>query len=128
MGSLLALRLALEHPSRVRRLVLVTAAGGIPARALGAVDWRPSYREKRRDAPAWFVDDRTDFTDRLRSLMQPTLLVFGESDLIAPVAIGEFLRERLPTARLEVVPGATHDLEEEYPDLLASLLEAHFRL
>lgn len=128
MGSLLALWLAVEHPSRIRRLVLVTAAGGVPANALGAVDWRPSFREKRPEAPTWFVDDRTDFTDRLRSVTQPTLLVFGDRDLIAPVAVGEFLRDRLSTAKLEVVPGATHDLEEEYPDVLASLIEAHLRL
>jgi pimeloyl-ACP methyl ester carboxylesterase len=128
MGGALALRLAIEHPARIRRLVLVTTAGGVDVERLGALDWRPSFRQKRPDAPMWFVDDRTDFTDRLPSVAAPTLLVFGGGDLIAPVAVGEFLRERLPFAKLEVIAGATHDLEEEYPDLLASLIEAHFRL
>jgi pimeloyl-ACP methyl ester carboxylesterase len=128
MGSALALALAVEHPSRIRRLVLVTAAGGVPALALGALDWRPSFRERRPEAPTWFVEDKTDFTDRLRSITQPTLLVYGDRDPIAPPAIGEFLRQRLSTAKLEILPGATHDLEEEHPDVLASLIEAHLRL
>ncbi|HEX7671887.1 MAG TPA: alpha/beta hydrolase [Polyangiaceae bacterium] len=116
--------------------------GGAPRLALGTSDgarrfraWcrpsrriPPSFRESRRDAPTWFVEDRTDFTDRLRSVTQPTLLVYGERDLIAPPSVGEFLQTRLPTAKLEVVPGATHELEEEHPDLLASLIEAHLRL
>jgi len=55
----------------------------------------------------------------------PTLLVFGDADPISPVAVGRFLLDRLPSARLEIVAGGTHDLEEEYPDLLASLIEAH---
>lgn len=128
MGGVLALRLAIEHPARIRRLVLVTTAGGVEVERLGALDWRPSFRQTRPDAPTWIVDDRTDFTDRLWSIAAPTLLVFGDRDLIAPVAVGEFLRDRLPSAKLEVVVGATHDLEEEYPDLLASLIEAHLRL
>jgi pimeloyl-ACP methyl ester carboxylesterase len=41
--------------------------------------------------------------------------------------VGEHLASRLPRGRLEMVAGATHDLEEEQPDLLASLIEAHLR-
>jgi pimeloyl-ACP methyl ester carboxylesterase len=128
MGCVLALGLAVEHPERIRRLVLVAAAGGVDVGGLGGIDWRGSFRRSRPQAPQWFVDDHTDLTDRLGSVVAPTLLVFGDRDLVAPVAVGKFLLERLPSARLEVVAGATHDLEEEQPDLLASLIEAHFRL
>jgi pimeloyl-ACP methyl ester carboxylesterase len=127
MGSALALRFAVLHPSRVRKLVLVTAAGGVNAGRFGALDWRPAFRRKRPDAPSWFVDDDTDLTPRLREMFAPTLLVFGERDLVAPVAVGRHLQEHLPFARLEVIEGATHDLEEEHPDFLASLVEAHLR-
>jgi pimeloyl-ACP methyl ester carboxylesterase len=37
------------------------------------------------------------------------------------------LQERLGDARLEIIPEATHDLEIDYPDLIASLIEAHLR-
>jgi pimeloyl-ACP methyl ester carboxylesterase len=73
------------------------------------------------------LEDRTDVTADLSRIGQPTLLIFGEADLIAPVRVGHFLHSKLPDARLELVPDATHDLESEYPDLIASLIEAHLR-
>jgi len=127
MGSALALRLALDYPERVRRLVLVTPCGGLAAERFGALDWRPSFREQRPDAPAWFLDDESDFSAQLPQIQAPTLVVVGGRDLIAPESIGHFLIAQLPLARLEVIEDATHDLEEEHPAFLASLIEAHLR-
>lgn len=127
MGSALGLRLALDYPEQVRRLVLVTPCGGLNAQRFGALDWRGAFVERRPEAPRWFVDDARDFTPRLRSLNAPTLVVMGAADPIAPAAIGELLLERLPSAKLEIVPNGDHDLEQEYPAFLASLIEAHLR-
>ncbi len=127
MGSAVALRLALEYPERVRRLVLVTPAGGADARLFGATDWRPAFCARRPDAPRWFVDDARDLAGELGRVTARTLLVMGEHDSIAPVAFANHLRTRLPFAVLEIVAAATHDLEDEAPDLVASLIEAHFR-
>jgi len=127
MGSVLALRLALEYPERIRRLVLVAPCGGTNMSRFGALDWREAFLEERPHAPRWFVDDAIDFSDRLAAISAPTLLVFGADDLIAPPAVGEFLLERLPSARLEIVPDASHDLDEEHPAFIASLIEAHLR-
>lgn len=127
MGSALALRLALEHAERIRRLVLVTPCGGVNAKRFGALDWRDAFRARRPDAPTWFLDDDTDFSARLNDVRAPTLVVMGESDLIAPQTIGAYLSEQMPNAKLEVIPGTTHDLEEQEPAFLASLIEAHLR-
>lgn len=127
MGAAVALRLAIEHPGRFRGLVLVAAAGGVDVPSLGGLDWREAFRRRRPQSPRWFPDDRVDLSDRLREVRAPTLLVFGDQDLIAPVAVGQHLLARLPAAKLEVVAGATHDIEAEEPDLLASLIEAHLR-
>jgi pimeloyl-ACP methyl ester carboxylesterase len=127
MGSAIGLRLALEAPERVRSLVLVTAVGGVDARTLGGMDWRPSFVARRPDAPRWLVDDATDLTERLQEVRAPVQLVYGELDLIAPPTVGRHLLEHLPNAWLEIVQGATHDLEEEEPELLASLIERHLR-
>jgi len=127
MGSTIALRLALEYPERIRRLVLVVPCGGIDASRFGALDWREAFVSARPFAPRWFTSDTSDYSERLSEIGAPTLLVVGEDDPIAPPAIGEFLRQQLPRAKLEVVPDASHDLEEEHPAFLASLIEAHLR-
>ena len=127
MGSTIALRLALEYPESIRRLVLVVPCGGVDAQRFGALDWRDAFVSARPFAPRWFVTDESDYSQRLTQISAPTLLVFGEHDLIAPPAIGRFLVDGLPNAKLEVVPDASHDLEEEHPALLASLIEAHLR-
>jgi pimeloyl-ACP methyl ester carboxylesterase len=127
MGSTLALRLALEHAERIRRLVLVTPCGGVDAKRFGALDWRDAFREQRPDAPSWFLEDQADFSDRLREIVAPTLIVMGDRDLIAPPAIGTFMLSQIPAAKLEIVEGASHDLDEEHAAFLASLIEAHFR-
>jgi len=127
MGSTIALRLALEYPERIRRLVLVTPCGGFDAERFGALDWRDAFVAARPFAPRWFVTDKSDYSDQLGQITAPTLVVLGEDDRIAPPAIGQFLSRHLPNARLEVVSDATHDLEEEHPAFLASLIEAHLR-
>jgi pimeloyl-ACP methyl ester carboxylesterase len=127
MGAAVALRLALGYPERVRKLVLVTVAAGIDVVKLGGVDVRPSIRRARPRDPMLFVEDTVDFGDRLGAILAPTLLVFGDRDPVSPVAVGEYLLGRLPDARLEIVPGGTHDVESEFPDLIASLIEAHLR-
>jgi pimeloyl-ACP methyl ester carboxylesterase len=125
MGGVLGLRIALEHPQRLRRLVLMATSGGVDVAALGGADWRDDFRRAQPDAPIWFVDDRTDVTSQLSRIPHPTLLVYGDADPIAPPGVGQVLQRHLPNARLQVLPGATHDLEIEQPETIAALIEAH---
>ncbi len=53
------------------------------------------------------------------------LLVSGERDKVAPVAMGEALREKIPGARLEVIPGVGHWMMIEAVDRSRSLLRDH---
>lgn len=127
MGGVLALRIALEHPERVRKLTLLATSGGVNVAALGGIDWRDNFRRVQPNAPDWFVEDRTDVTPQLKDIPHPTLLVYGDADLIAPPEVGHLLQQNLPNASIEVIPGATHDLEIDHPDFIASLIEAHLR-
>jgi pimeloyl-ACP methyl ester carboxylesterase len=127
MGGVLALRIALEHPERIRKLTLLATSGGVDVAALGGIDWRDTFRQVQPNVPSWFVEDTTDVTHRLGQIPHPTLLVYGDADLIAPVEVGRLLQQNLPNAHMEVIPGATHDLEIDYPDLIASFIEAHLR-
>jgi pimeloyl-ACP methyl ester carboxylesterase len=127
MGGVLALRIALEHPERIRKLVLLATSGGVNVEALGGIDWRSTFRRVQPNAPSWFVEDRSDVTPQLARITQPTLLVYGDADLIAPPSVGHLLQKNLPNARIEIIADATHELEIDHPDLIASFIEAHLR-
>lgn len=123
MGGVLAMRLAIERPDRVRRLVLVATSGGTRTRF--GIDWRPGLRAERAHLPDWFERDETQLDARLGEVRAPTLLVFGDDDPIAPVATGEYLRSLLRDARLSVVKGGTHMLAEERAHEVAQLIDGH---
>ena len=125
MGGVLAARLAIEHPERVARLVLAATSGGVDVRRHGAVDWRPEYRASRSEAPAWFVDDRTDLTERLGEIRAPTLLLWSDADPVSPLDVGRFLEARIPDARLVVIPGGSHSFAEERADEVAAAIREH---
>jgi pimeloyl-ACP methyl ester carboxylesterase len=55
----------------------------------------------------------------------PTLVVWGEADPWLPLAQGRELARRIPGARLAIVPGAGHLVQEDQPDELARLLGEH---
>ena len=126
MGGALALGLALDHPARVRRLVLVATTGGIDVRRLGAAEWRTSdWVAQRPQMPRWFVDDRSDLGGRLPTLRVPTLVLVGDADPLAPLRVGEYLRDQIPGASLEIVAGGTHAMAEELPERVAALIDRH---
>ncbi|MFC4031495.1 alpha/beta fold hydrolase [Streptomyces polygonati] len=52
--------------------------------------------------------ERPDYTGTLAGIGVPALVVVGRDDVFTPVADAEFLRERIPGARLAVVEGAGH--------------------
>jgi pimeloyl-ACP methyl ester carboxylesterase len=125
MGGVLAARLAIEHPDRVGRLVLVATSGGVDVAAAGGEDWRPEYRASLPDVPRWFVEDRTDLTARLPAIRAPTLLLWSDADPVSPVAVGRLLEARIPGARLVIVQSGSHAFANERPDEVAALIRAH---
>jgi pimeloyl-ACP methyl ester carboxylesterase len=128
MGGVLALRLALDRPERVARLVLCATSGGLDVASLGAADWRPEYRASVPGVPSWFLTDRTDLSARLGEVRARTLLLWSDADPISPLAVGRALLARLPDARLAVLPGGDHLFAErrvaEVAEVVRGFLEA----
>jgi pimeloyl-ACP methyl ester carboxylesterase len=125
MGGVVAVGIALRHPEKVRRLVLVATSGGIGVTALGAGDWRADYRAQFPNAAAWVTERSDDYTSQLPGLIAPTLLLWGDRDPISPVAVGRRLTELLPNSRLAVISGGTHAMAVEQPAAVAEAVIAH---
>ena len=94
-------------------------------RRLGAAEWRHEYRASLPDVPSWFIDDRTDLTDRLCEIRAPTLLLWSDADPISPPSVARFLAERIAGARIVTVAGGTHSFASERPDEVASIIRSH---
>lgn len=129
MGGYIAIRVALEAPGKVRRLVLTATSGGVPVAALGGGDWRAAYRRDFPDAAAWITQDFVpeDFSARLGTVTARTLLLWGDADPISPPAVGHRLAELLPAARLHIVRGGGHDLAQTHAAEIAPLIADHLR-
>lgn len=61
-------------------------------------------------------------SDDLLHLACPTLVIWGEKDMIFPEKIGVRLARHIPNAQLQVVPGAGHLILNDAPDQVAKLL------
>jgi pimeloyl-ACP methyl ester carboxylesterase len=129
LGGLVAYAVALGAPARVGKLIVAAAdAHRPPGRESAALGedrlptpadyqaWRDAYDAVAPD-PAHFdefaartsamVHEFPAWTDELRSLRAPILLVFGDRDF-SPLADVLELFELLPNAQLAVLPATTH--------------------
>ena len=125
MGGIIAARLAIEQPQKVRRLVLTVTSGGVDMAGLGATDWREGYRKSFPRAASWITEPRTAGPQPVEKIAAPTLLLWGDCDLISPVAVGRHLQARIPDARLHIVAGGDHDLAQTHAAEIAPLNARH---
>ena len=129
LGGLVAYAIALGAPSRVGKLIVASAdAHRPPGRESAPLDDdrmpTPADFQAMRDAYDAVAPDPANFgefaaktealvhqfpgwTDELRSLRAPTLLIFGDRDF-SPLPDVVEMFELLPNAQLAVLPGTTH--------------------
>ncbi|GAA1111655.1 alpha/beta fold hydrolase [Nocardiopsis composta] len=140
-GANLAMHLAARRPDLVSRLVLVSGAaeaeGFLPGMHPSADSEPPAviadmYAEVSPDGREHFpvvvekmvglFEEPTPVTAaHLASIRARTLVMAGDDDIIRPEHT-RFLYESIPGAELAVVPGTSHVLFLEKPDLCARLV------
>ncbi|HEX6542602.1 MAG TPA: alpha/beta hydrolase [Ktedonobacterales bacterium] len=151
LGSAIALRMAVDYPALVSRLLLV--GGGARLRVLPALlaeakatpdsaKWQlvemafaPAHQQQAREffeqrtptAPGMLhrdlaACDAFDMMSELGHIAQPTLVVTGEEDRLTPPKYARFLAEHLDNARLVLIPNAGHYAQIEAPEAIAEAM------
>jgi pimeloyl-ACP methyl ester carboxylesterase len=124
MGGVIAVRVALDRPGSVRRLVLNATSGGVDVAAFGAADWRADYSRRYPRSAAWVTDRREGADLPVEKIECPTLLIWGDADPISPLAVGRHLQSRIPRAELHVIASDDHRFAENRPHDVARLIAA----
>jgi pimeloyl-ACP methyl ester carboxylesterase len=144
-GGIVGLLVALWRPDLVKRLVFVGSQvnpEGLAPETRAMMDdlnagmlpptLRQLYDAVSPDGPehfddvferlvaTWKVSPALDLSE-LASLPAPTLVVVAEDDM-PTVAHADAVRRAIPDGHLAVVPGVTHGLPMERPDLLAQMM------
>lgn len=68
-----------------------------------------------------------DFGPALGRIEAPTLIAWGDRDIVAPLRTGQLLADRVRDARLVVIPGAGHVVMEDAPAALVAEIERHLQ-
>ena len=68
-----------------------------------------------------------DASEILPQIDVPTLVIAGDRDLFTPRSQAERMARRIPGAEIMVVPGGTHYVAVEYPELVNLRIEKFFR-
>ena len=149
MGGQIAIHLAARSPERVKRLVLVDAAGiprPLTPRAVlrFAAEVAPPSRWGDPAFVPVIVGDalmagvgtvlrglahclREDVRPLLPRVTAPTLVLWGELDTIVPLAHARELRSAIPGARLVVLPRAAHNPMVDRPAEFNRVVSAFLR-
>jgi pimeloyl-ACP methyl ester carboxylesterase len=151
LGAAVTIELAVNHPTRVRSIVPISASVRLegmhpdladPAkfetstRMPTAKDFAEFAEEYRRLAPhpehfeefmaamSASAADLRGWSDRqLAAVAAPTLIVIGDHDFVT-IEHAALMKELIPGSQLAVLPGTTHMQVTRRPDLLLPLLAA----
>jgi pimeloyl-ACP methyl ester carboxylesterase len=132
LGSLVALRMALDRRTRVRRLAVCAGFSSLPLRyrALQAVVGaaaalvRPGelgHLDRRGIRAVFRAGRRFDISGEVQGLTMPVLVLVGERDRVNR-ALSSRLAASIGTAELAVVPGAGHVANVDAPEAFNTAL------
>ncbi len=147
-GGALAVKIAVKYPQRVRKLFLVAAAvirkksapknfSAKISKAVKIFSFLPFYSFFRK-AVYKFIIRKSDYiyTEgimrqtylnvisediyfHLSFVKVPTVIIWGDKDQSTPLENAHAINERIKNSKLEIIPGATHLMHRQLPEVLA---------
>lgn len=135
LGGVLALNYAIEHPEKIKVLVLIATQYKMPKKLLRVQNAIFRFMPKSMFQQTGFGKSdflklcntmmELDFSDSIYNVSCPTLVIYGEKDRANKNASIE-LANMLIDAELQVFSGAGHEINIEAPDKLEETLRVFF--
>ena len=135
LGGVLALNYAIEHPEKIKVLVLIATQYKMPKKLLKVQNAIFRFVPKSMFQQMGFGKSdflklcntmmELDFSDSIYKVSCPTLVIYGEKDRANQNASIE-LANMLIDAELQVFSGAGHEINIEAPDKLVETLRVFF--
>ncbi len=132
LGGILALDYAIRHTDKVASLVLIGAQYKVPTllidfqnllfRCMPGKAFEGTGLSKQDMIKLSHSMRSLDFSRRLSRITCPAVVVCGEKDTANRKA-AERLREKLPQAKLHIIPGAGHEVNTCAPEAVAAILK-----
>lgn len=111
---------------RLRRGIAISTAPGFAENNPEFVESWVQYRVEHPIDPAGYqaqlaiglglLSEAASFEHKLGRVTAPTLVLFGEHDVVVPPGNAELLAAKLPHARIEILPNAGHVFPFETPE------------
>jgi pimeloyl-ACP methyl ester carboxylesterase len=154
MGGAIAIEIALAHPQLLAGIVLVGSGARLrvtpvikdevtrnyahAAEVIAEWAYSPKTDAKLKTAsvqellevPAgvtygdFLACDGFDMMNEISRISMPTLIVCGEDDALTPIKYSQYMKDRIPNARLVIIPGAGHSVMLEKPEELNAALKS----
>ena len=135
LGGVLALNYAIEHPEKIKGLVLIATQYKMPKKLLRVQNAIFRFMPKSMFQQTGFGKSdflklcntmmELDFSDSIYNVSCPTLVIYGEKDRANKNASIE-LANMLIDAELQVFHGVGHEINIEAPDKLEETLRVFF--
>ncbi|MEK7519344.1 MAG: alpha/beta hydrolase [Patescibacteria group bacterium] len=146
-GGTVAVKFSLKYPEKIKKLFLVAPAiirrksfqKETIKKTASFFSFLPSFIKKiiyklliRSDYPATFGVMRETYlkiiqenlSSYLSEIKVPTIIIWGERDIITPFSDAHFIKEKIPGSKLKTFPDVGHSLHKEAPaQLVQNILQ-----
>ena len=136
LGGILAFNYALDFPEKVKSLILIGTPYKVPKvmfriqniifKFLPKSLFETMAFNKRDTFILGSSMKNLDFSNRVKDIQCPTLIICGEKDS-ANIKSAYYLSENIKNSQLKIVEGAGHILNEEKPRELSLLINDFWR-